>query len=584
MRPRAALVLALLLVAPLALAAPPTTVASLPEPLVGAAVAVAGDAAYVLGGRNATSSYSDAILRHDPASGTVSQVGTLPIAVGMTSGARYSGSAAAIGTTIYHFGGSGIQWIDLIGDGELDPVPRALPDIVAFDTQTGTATTLADRLPHGAWGMSNVVIGGDVYLFGGFTFDFGDPTSTGRHDWILRFDPNALPGARVTELGTKLPYKLQDSAAVAFGDVAYVAGGLADHAFPANACPTYEYVDPETGQNVTGQIQVCISAGVIRFDAAAGSASVAAELPARVQFVAGAKVGDVGVVPGGLRSDGTAGAQISQIDPARPNPIRSLVDALPTPLFGAPVGVLAGAAHVYGGRVGSSGDLTDAVVRLDPDGDVLAAGPGPVRDLAATGTGALVSLAWSAPDVDATEPAASHYLVLRLKDGEPEVLLGTTSATSWNDAVLDPATTYRYRVVPVSTVGNGTPVYTTYPAIAPPPPPPPPPNAPSAPRNLTARSEGIDALSMQASVELRWDAPASNGGSPVAGYRVFRSVDGGEPHEIALVMSRRYVDHEADPFATSSYRVAAYNVAGTSPRSAPADVAFEDHVRALVPV
>jgi fibronectin type III domain protein len=58
-------------------------------------------------------------------------------------------------------------------------------------------------------------------------------------------------------------------------------------------------------------------------------------------------------------------------------------------------------------------------------------------------------------------------------------------------------------------------------AGTPPPPPPPGPTAPSAPRNLAATSPAAGGI------KLTWQAPASNGGSAVKGYDLYRHTAGG---------------------------------------------------------
>ncbi len=65
---------------------------------------------------------------------------------------------------------------------------------------------------------------------------------------------------------------------------------------------------------------------------------------------------------------------------------------------------------------------------------------------------------------------------------------------------------------------------------------PPPPTAPGAP-NLTAASAG------NASVALTWTAPASDGGSPISGYQIWRgTTSGGESLLTTVGVTTSYTD------------------------------------------
>ena len=90
--------------------------------------------------------------------------------------------------------------------------------------------------------------------------------------------------------------------------------------------------------------------------------------------------------------------------------------------------------------------------------------------------------------------------------------------TSYTDTAVSNGTTYYYQVAAVNAVdtGPGSNERSATPT------PPPPPTAPGAP-NLTAASAG------NASVALGWTAPASDGGSPITGYEIWRGTTSGAP-------------------------------------------------------
>ena len=83
------------------------------------------------------------------------------------------------------------------------------------------------------------------------------------------------------------------------------------------------------------------------------------------------------------------------------------------------------------------------------------------------------------------------------------------------------------------------------------------PTAPGAP-NLTAASAG------NASVALSWTAPASDGGSPLTGYEVWRGTTSGAASLLTtLGMTTSYTDTDVSNGSTYYYQVAAVNAVGT---------------------
>jgi immune inhibitor InhA-like protein/fibronectin type III domain protein len=87
---------------------------------------------------------------------------------------------------------------------------------------------------------------------------------------------------------------------------------------------------------------------------------------------------------------------------------------------------------------------------------------------------------------------------------------------------------------------------------------------PTAPLNLMANA-GPGA----GQINLGWNAPASDGGSPVTGYKVYRAVANGGPYiEVASLGNvLSYTDSGLGNGVTRFYRVSAVNAGGTSPQS-----------------
>ncbi len=132
--------------------------------------------------------------------------------------------------------------------------------------------------------------------------------------------------------------------------------------------------------------------------------------------------------------------------------------------------------------------------------------PGAPTGLNATPGDAVVDLSWSPPASDGGS-TIDHYVVYR--DGAP---VGTSTGTSFHDAGLTNDQTYTYAVTAVNGVGEGpqsssvdaTP--TAAPVVT----------APSAPQDLVggpAKGRGV---------QLTWSAPASDGGSAITEYRIYR--------------------------------------------------------------
>ena len=182
--------------------------------------------------------------------------------------------------------------------------------------------------------------------------------------------------------------------------------------------------------------------------------------------------------------------------------------------------------------------------------------PSAPTSLTATVRGIYITLWWGPPQYDGYDPAPLTYLLETSTDEETwETLAASTTARRYAHTGLDLATTYHYRVTARNILGLGDPsltMGTTWEAVF----------APDAPRNVTGIADGT-------TINLSWDAPVSDGGVAISGYRVETSTDGETWTEIASsVTSREHADTGLTLGTTYRYRVSARNSEGIS---APSD-------------
>src|SRR5205814_188782 len=184
--------------------------------------------------------------------------------------------------------------------------------------------------------------------------------------------------------------------------------------------------------------------------------------------------------------------------------------------------------------------------------------PSAPQNLAATGGNAQVTLTWQAPASNGGSPSAERRIG---RDGAPstETLLTTVGAvTSYTDTAVTNGVTYYYQVSAVNNVGEGP---RSNEASATPSAAPPPPSPPSAPQNLAATGGN-------AQVTLTWQAPASNGGSPITNYKINRGTSSNGETLLATIGNvLTYTDTSVTNGVTYYYQVSAVNGAGEGPRS-----------------
>jgi subtilisin len=178
--------------------------------------------------------------------------------------------------------------------------------------------------------------------------------------------------------------------------------------------------------------------------------------------------------------------------------------------------------------------------------------------LTATAGNGQVALAWTTP-ANGGSPISAYRLYRGTTSGSLSLYQALGVVTSYTDTSASNGTTYYYQVSAVNAVGEGT--RSTERSATPTAPP----TVPSAPLGFTATQaspKGID---------LAWSPPASNGGSVITGYRIYRSTtSGSESFLTAVGVVTTYKDTATKKGTRYYYIVRAVNAVGEGPASAQA--------------
>jgi len=189
--------------------------------------------------------------------------------------------------------------------------------------------------------------------------------------------------------------------------------------------------------------------------------------------------------------------------------------------------------------------------------------PQPPTGLTATAiSSSQINLSWTAPNNNGGSSITGYKIEQSTDSGSTwNVIVSNTGSTgtTYSNTGLSPSTTYTYRVSTINSVGTSSPSSissaTTNTQLFPPQP----------PTNLSATAVS------SSQINLSWNAPSNNGGSPITGYKINRSDDGGTTW-ITLVQNTQntgttYSDTGLSPSTTYTYRVSAINSIGTSSTS-----------------
>lgn len=188
---------------------------------------------------------------------------------------------------------------------------------------------------------------------------------------------------------------------------------------------------------------------------------------------------------------------------------------------------------------------------------VAATAPSPPQNLMASGSNGSVRLLWTAPTSNGGSAITSYNVYRGTAPGgeSPTPAITGVTGTSFTDTSLANGTTYYYEVTAVNAVSpstasneaSATPLAT----------------APTVPQSLAA-SGGNGVLT------LSWSAPASDGGSSITGYNVYRGMAPGAESTTPIatgVTLTGYTDSGVVNGTTYYYKVTATNAVGPSAMS-----------------
>jgi subtilisin family serine protease len=181
--------------------------------------------------------------------------------------------------------------------------------------------------------------------------------------------------------------------------------------------------------------------------------------------------------------------------------------------------------------------------------------PSAPRSLTVTVNYNSASMYWSTPQTTGGSTILGYLVEYSVDEGATWTRRPLISAFTRSTLVtgLTGGTSHQFRVLAVNAVGNSASsnVVTITPRAF---------SAPSEPRSLTGFISGTSAY-------VSWSSPASNGGTAVTNYDVWRSTDAGATWAVVSSQSSMYRSARIDgltPGSTNNFRVTARNVAGTS--------------------
>src|SRR5207245_2437165 len=137
--------------------------------------------------------------------------------------------------------------------------------------------------------------------------------------------------------------------------------------------------------------------------------------------------------------------------------------------------------------------------------------PSAPQNLQATAGTGNVTLSWQAPSNNGGSPITNYKIYRSSSSGTEGLLVTIGNLTSYTNTGLASGHTYFYKVTAVNGIGTSPQSNEASATTL---------TMPSAPQNLQATAGA-------GNVTLSWQAPSSNGGSPITNYKIYRSSSSG---------------------------------------------------------
>jgi len=182
--------------------------------------------------------------------------------------------------------------------------------------------------------------------------------------------------------------------------------------------------------------------------------------------------------------------------------------------------------------------------------------PGSPSGLAAVAGDGQVDLTWLSPSDDGGSPIINYTVYRGLSSGGESLLARIGNILTYRDTQVTDGVRYYYEVAAINIAGEGPKSAEANATPA---------GVPTEPRDLSAQAGNHQ-------VNLSWVAPASEGGSPIANYRLFRGMaPGAEAFLVEVGDVLTYTDAGLTNGVTYYYRVSAKNDVGEGPESNEAE-------------
>jgi cell division septation protein DedD len=179
--------------------------------------------------------------------------------------------------------------------------------------------------------------------------------------------------------------------------------------------------------------------------------------------------------------------------------------------------------------------------------------PTPPRNLQATPGNKYVDLSWSAPSDEGGSLITECKIYRGTNSGGESYLASVSaSATSYKDTTVTNGQTYYYHVTAGNVAGESSPSD----------------EVSAKPQGPPSPSRKLQAAAGDGYVDLSWNQPSNDGGSPITGYKIYRgTISGGEIFVKAVGNVLIYTDKGVTNNQKFYYQVSAVNSVGEGEKS-----------------